>query len=411
MPTPDNIDPDPDAVCYHHRLDVPIDADSTTVRKAWKVASSMYHPDTGNPEATQKRYVRLQKARDVLSDPEARESYQLFCDEFGNEHGTECYEDWIVQGQPKTPERWVSSWEHTDSPELDEDSPSEDSSSPADDQHEPPQFDGAAPNTKRQFAFSLDRITEIESAIDDPQITRSNFDADGISVTRPSTERMRLYIRGFLSGEMYLDLDSGHLVGPHPVQEVDSNYQRDPDIIGFTDGEGRRLNIELGGSHTGFEATPDPSPSTDSDDSKSTEASESIFNEKGRDFFNSIKPTLSTNPVKSIFPPAQSVLETPGSLLLRWEFPRNFSIRVFTAIFFGLLLVGTDSPTLVSGTLIGFSIFFPRFGPWANSVGIVATVVFPSSFVAFLHYFTGLVGSVGYYLWVRGTPLDPYSSR
>jgi len=222
---------------------------------------------------------------------------------------------------------------------------------------------------------------------------------------------MRLYIRGFLSGEMYLDLDSGHLVGPHPVQEVDSNYQRDPDIIGFADGEGRRLNIELGGSHTGFEATPDPSPSTDSDDSKSTEASESIFNEKGRDFFNSIKPTLSTNPVKSIFPPAQSVLETPGSLLLRWEFPRNFSIRVFTAIFFGLLLVGTDSPTLVSGTLIGFSIFFPRFGPWANSVGIVATVVFPSSFVAFLHYFTGLVGSVGYYLWVRGTPLDPYSSR
>jgi WD40 repeat protein len=65
MDTPDN---------YYATLGVPIDADSDTIKRAYRQLARRYHPDlTGEEGALQMK--RINRAYDVLSDPEKRLSY------------------------------------------------------------------------------------------------------------------------------------------------------------------------------------------------------------------------------------------------------------------------------------------------------------------------------------------------
>ncbi len=65
MDTPDN---------YYAILGVPIDADSDTLKRAYRQLARRYHPDLAGPEgATQMK--RINRAYDVLSDPEKRQHY------------------------------------------------------------------------------------------------------------------------------------------------------------------------------------------------------------------------------------------------------------------------------------------------------------------------------------------------
>jgi DnaJ domain len=65
MDTPDN---------YYATLGVPIDADSDTIKRAYRQLARRYHPDlTGEEGALQMK--RINRAYDVLSDPEKRLNY------------------------------------------------------------------------------------------------------------------------------------------------------------------------------------------------------------------------------------------------------------------------------------------------------------------------------------------------
>lgn len=65
MGTPEN---------YYSILGVPVDADSDTIKRAYRQLARRYHPDLAGPEgATQMK--RINRAYDVLSDPQKRLSY------------------------------------------------------------------------------------------------------------------------------------------------------------------------------------------------------------------------------------------------------------------------------------------------------------------------------------------------
>src|SRR5437879_12119527 len=65
MDTPDN---------YYAVLGVPIDADSETLKRAYRQLARRYHPDVaGSAGAIQMK--RINRAYDVLSDPEKRLNY------------------------------------------------------------------------------------------------------------------------------------------------------------------------------------------------------------------------------------------------------------------------------------------------------------------------------------------------
>ncbi|HJT57020.1 MAG TPA: DnaJ domain-containing protein [Ktedonobacteraceae bacterium] len=65
MDTPDN---------YYAILGVPIDADSDTLKRAYRQLARRYHPDLAGPEGAV-QMKRINRAYDVLSDPEKRQSY------------------------------------------------------------------------------------------------------------------------------------------------------------------------------------------------------------------------------------------------------------------------------------------------------------------------------------------------
>src|SRR5947209_1181925 len=63
--TPDN---------YYAVLGVPIDADSDTLKRAYRQLARRYHPDLAGPEGAL-QMKRINRAYDVLSDPEKRLNY------------------------------------------------------------------------------------------------------------------------------------------------------------------------------------------------------------------------------------------------------------------------------------------------------------------------------------------------
>src|SRR5215469_9183914 len=65
MDTPDN---------YYTILGVPIDADSDTLKRAYRQLARRYHPDLAGPEGAL-QMKRINRAYDVLSDPQKRLNY------------------------------------------------------------------------------------------------------------------------------------------------------------------------------------------------------------------------------------------------------------------------------------------------------------------------------------------------
>src|SRR5881275_1366312 len=65
MDTPEN---------YYAILGVPIDADSETIKRAYRQLARRYHPDLAGPEGAV-QMKRINRAYDVLSDPEKRLNY------------------------------------------------------------------------------------------------------------------------------------------------------------------------------------------------------------------------------------------------------------------------------------------------------------------------------------------------
>jgi curved DNA-binding protein CbpA len=65
MDTPDN---------YYAMLGVPVDADSDSIKRAYRQLARRYHPDLAGDEGAL-QMKRINRAYDVLSDPEKRLNY------------------------------------------------------------------------------------------------------------------------------------------------------------------------------------------------------------------------------------------------------------------------------------------------------------------------------------------------
>jgi DnaJ domain len=61
---------------YYAILGVPIDADNDTLKRAYRQLARRYHPDLAGPEGAV-QMKRINRAYDVLSDPEKRQNYDM----------------------------------------------------------------------------------------------------------------------------------------------------------------------------------------------------------------------------------------------------------------------------------------------------------------------------------------------
>lgn len=61
---------------YYRVLGVPKDASADAIKKAFRKLAKQYHPDaTGGDKAAEKRFIEINEAYDVLSDPAKRKVY------------------------------------------------------------------------------------------------------------------------------------------------------------------------------------------------------------------------------------------------------------------------------------------------------------------------------------------------
>jgi len=68
--------------CYEI-LGVPVSASRTTIRHSFRETSKVYHPDSKSDQSTDSdRFVRLQRAQDILLSDASRKAYHKFGDSF-----------------------------------------------------------------------------------------------------------------------------------------------------------------------------------------------------------------------------------------------------------------------------------------------------------------------------------------
>ena len=63
---------------YYKLLDVNTDASPDEIKKAYRRLSTLYHPDASTEPDAEKKMKEINKACDVLSDPDKRARYDNF---------------------------------------------------------------------------------------------------------------------------------------------------------------------------------------------------------------------------------------------------------------------------------------------------------------------------------------------
>jgi len=231
----DEFSPDPSAISYYERLDVPTNARKKTIRRAGKLASRRYHPDSDNAEASQENFIQMKNARETLLDDQTRSEYALFCQKLGMKEGTYGFEKWERKGRPAPPEEWIESEFDQDSDDdLDIDYDDFDTSTGPDweqdtdtrqeDNRTEKQQDTSGDDVRDirifqsrdggEFQISRDDAKELHKALDDPEVVWDNLD-DSKNVTVnfwTGSPKARLYVNSFFDEDFYINLHTGKIL-------------------------------------------------------------------------------------------------------------------------------------------------------------------------------------------------------
>ncbi len=203
----------PEAVSFYERLDVPRDADRSTIDTAGKLAYKQYS------EADREEFLRLREARETLTDGDTRRAYDRCCEKLGVERGTEAYNRWESRGARQDVSAVIAEFETAPEP---------------DPEPEP------EPDSLRE-----------RLRIDDPIVTWSHGKPEGaVNVAVWGDEETRLYINNVHeSGDIYLDLDAGQFYTAQHERLSDVDYTVVEGENALTvEYETLKLRIDLAGS-------------------------------------------------------------------------------------------------------------------------------------------------------------------
>lgn len=100
--------PNPNADNYYLLIGASSDADQDTIEAAIREAKKHYHPDTTplKPVVARECFKRLDDVQKTLAEPDERERYNTFVEEFGYTRGHELYTVWESAGRPTGKEDW-----------------------------------------------------------------------------------------------------------------------------------------------------------------------------------------------------------------------------------------------------------------------------------------------------------------
>ena len=372
---PDNIHPDPSAESYYKRLDVPKDATERSIRTAWKIASSQYHPDSSTSSSSQTAYIRLQKARDVLQNSEERAIYDRISTSCGYGIGTHLYEKWVSKGEPEPLSDWIE--KQTDfelDSSLESDGPSNTSQSPSN------RLEGSDDRVVVSGILTPTQCDQVAQWSGSPSVSSSNSDNNMVSVSRSPQDDMRIYISSVLFDQIVLDLASGRLEGGDCVENVSVQINVSKQTLFISDGDSIDLCIDFSRSDL------------DADDVDSNSQQHGLAN-KLKSYF----------PVSLVFSPLGGsaarmyasfislislpteffdlLSDTPIGKLLHWDFPPQLSLRVPLILFLLLFANPTDLDPTLSIPILALAVFFPRLGLWLTSIGSMLFFVLGGEYI------------------------------
>ena len=83
---------------YYEMLGVSRDADKEEIKRAYRRLARKYHPDVNKEEGAEERFKEINRAYEVLSEPEMRSRYDRFGEAGINSSGGGGYQDFGDMG-------------------------------------------------------------------------------------------------------------------------------------------------------------------------------------------------------------------------------------------------------------------------------------------------------------------------
>jgi len=265
----EEFSPDPYADSYYARLDISPNANKKTIRRAGKLASRRYHPDSGSADSGQEAFIRIKKARETLQDDHTRSDYRVFCQKLGNSVGTLAFEKWQRKDRPTNPVDWVENQLDVDSledsgkedtdfknfsgPEWEGDSGDDQQDKQRDNQRDNHNKNGKDSEIieledTEKLRISSEDAKRLDTALKAPKIVWKNFDDDSVNVNHWTRgPNGRLYINSLLNEDFYIDLHTGEiLTDGGEIPDIQISFSGDLNAI-FISSEDRSIKIGIVG--------------------------------------------------------------------------------------------------------------------------------------------------------------------
>ncbi|TQQ83780.1 J domain-containing protein [Halonotius terrestris] len=357
----DSYEGTPSADSYYERLGVERSASDEEVNRASKRAKRAVHPDNNSSEqaTAEREFDRVTDASDALTDSGSRAAYDTFIDDQGPDTGTELYEEWDAGGRPRPPSEWLSEPRSASSSTTTSASATTTTDSTATDTSRARTQEERRPNQRQRR--SEQRTTE--------QAGRAAADATADATGQQAAAE-------------------GDTAGDNTTPSATPN--RAPESVLGEDPEEMYSKYVLDSDAEWGSPEAAPAGTSQQDSNEDTVTARYV-------------PT----PIDRF---VRVVVNTPLGSLLAVSIPKSRLLRgAIAVVWLAVAVVFGPVVELLAGLPF---VLFPRIGPWLYTP--LAAVVLLAPTAVPLETSAGVVAvlvlfSIGYYLLVRGSRLDPYA--
>ena len=380
----------PEATCYYDRLGVSRSTDQDTLTTVGKIAKREVHPDNSSAErkTAEMHFYRVNTAVNILRDAEKRATYDTFIRRFGTETGTKEYEQWVDSDRPVPADSWDSANRATENTTSHRQTNTQHTSTDTD------------RPTSDDETTTADAEKSAHSTSDGYHTTHST--SNGYHTTHSTSNGYHTTTSETRSASQQHQPNSNTRYGPN----TGSSTTTQTESI-YTNPTAQEPYSQRGEpSVTFYNSTPPDRTTSTQSGASNTTAHNTVTTEYIARYVPNVVDTV-----------MGWVMSTPLGVIFSSTAPKSLSARIyFVLLSYWILSFFPVSTTVL--LVVWYCLFapFPRIGCWLSGITYVYIVIYyfilqwnyqfmlPEEAV----YATFL--SIGYYLLIWGSSLDPYAS-
>lgn len=370
----------PEATCYYDRLGVSRSTDQDTLTTVGKIAKREVHPDNSSAErkTAEMHFYRVNTAVNILRDAEKRATYDTFIRRFGTETGTKEYEQWVDSDRSVPADSWDSANRATENTTA----------------HRQPNTQHTSTDTDRPTSDDETATADAEKS--------THSTSDGSHTTHSTTNGSHTTTSETRSASQQHQPSSDTRYGPN----TDSSSTTRTESI-YTNPTAQEPYSQRGEPSVTFynSATPGQTTSTQSGASNTT-AHNTVTTEYIARYVPNVVDTV-----------MGWVMSTPLGVIFSSTAPKSLSARIYFVLL-SYWIVSFFPISTTAMLVVWYCLFapFPRIGCWLSGITYVYIVIY--YFILQWNYqfmlpeeavYATFV-SMGYYLLIWGSSLDPYAS-